>query len=73
VYWASLRGGLDVLPPAQRDALGIAIGVDAGSPPDRFLVGLATSSLLSAVAAEQPTLCIARIYELLLAPKDPGA
>src|SRR4051812_28295514 len=49
---------LDALPAPQRDALGVAFGLHAGDPPDRFLVGLAALSLFSDVAAEQPLLCV---------------
>src|SRR3954454_13017179 len=49
---------LDHLPAPQRDALGVAGGLHAGAPPDRFLVGLATLSLFSEVADEQPLLCV---------------
>src|SRR5918994_4630351 len=47
---APLRNGLEHLPPPQGDALETAIGLSAGPPPARFLVGLATLSLLSAIA-----------------------
>jgi DNA-binding CsgD family transcriptional regulator len=49
---------LDHLPAPQRDALGVAFGLHAGAPPDRFLVGLAALSLFSEVADEQPLLCV---------------
>jgi predicted ATPase len=49
---------LDRLPPPQRDALGVALGLRSGSAPNRFLVNLAVLSLLSDVAADQPMLCL---------------
>jgi DNA-binding CsgD family transcriptional regulator/tetratricopeptide (TPR) repeat protein len=55
---APLLDGLGRLIPHQRDALGTAVGVSTGPPPDRFLVGLAALSLLSNSAEELPLLCI---------------
>jgi DNA-binding CsgD family transcriptional regulator/tetratricopeptide (TPR) repeat protein len=55
---APLLGGLDGLPGPQRAALETAFGLAEGSAPDRFLVGLAMLSLLSAVAEERPVLCV---------------
>jgi DNA-binding CsgD family transcriptional regulator len=53
-----LLGHLDRLPGPQGDALATAFGLNAGDPPDRFLVGLAALSLMSDVADEQPLVCL---------------
>ena len=49
---------LDRLPGPQREALSTAFGLRNGNPPDRFLIGLASLSLLSDVAEEQPLVCL---------------
>jgi DNA-binding CsgD family transcriptional regulator len=58
VLCASLVDRLDRLPSPQRGALGTAFGLSQGPPPDRFLVGLATLSLLADAADEVPLVCI---------------
>ena len=55
---APMLARLDALPKPQRDALSVALGRSSGGPPDRFLVALAVLSLLSAVAEEEPLLCL---------------
>ena len=46
------------LPGPQGEALRTAFGLRSGSAPDRFLVGLATLSLLAEVAEEYPLVCL---------------
>ena len=55
---APMLDHVEGLPVPQRDALRTAFGVSAGPAPDRFLVGLATLSLMAEVAAEQPLVCL---------------
>jgi DNA-binding CsgD family transcriptional regulator len=55
---APLIDRLDRLPGPQRDALATVFGRSTGPPPARFLVGLATLTLLADVAEQQPLLCV---------------
>lgn len=53
-----ILGCLDHLPEPQVHALGTALGLVAGGPPDRFLVSLAVLSLLAEAAERRPLLCL---------------
>jgi predicted ATPase len=55
---APLGDFVDRLRAPQRAALEITFAVRAGAAPDRFLVALATLSLLSEAAQERPLLCV---------------
>ena len=49
---------IESLPEPQRVALSVALGLSAGAPPDRFLIALATLSMLAQCAEERPLLCL---------------
>jgi DNA-binding CsgD family transcriptional regulator len=55
---APILGRVDRLPVPQREALLTVMGRSEGAAPDRFLVGLATLTLLADVAEQQPLICI---------------
>jgi DNA-binding CsgD family transcriptional regulator len=55
---ASMLARSEHLPAPQRDALSVALGLQQGPAPDRFLVGLATLGLLSDLAEERPLVCL---------------
>jgi DNA-binding CsgD family transcriptional regulator len=55
---APMLDRLQHLPAPQRAALRTAFGLGPGPAPDRFLVGLATLSLLADASEEHPLLCL---------------
>jgi DNA-binding CsgD family transcriptional regulator len=55
---APMLGRLGSLPEPQRRGLSVAFGLASGESPDRFLVALATLSLMAEAAEEQPMLCV---------------
>ncbi|WP_192810262.1 ATP-binding protein [Actinomadura rudentiformis] len=59
---------LGALPALQAAALRGAFGMEEATTRDRFLIGLATSSLLTTLAAETPVLCLIDNLEWLDQP-----
>src|SRR4051794_18047196 len=55
---APMLDGLEALPGPQRDALRVAFGMQDGAAPDRFIVALASLSLLAGAAEAQPLVCL---------------
>jgi DNA-binding CsgD family transcriptional regulator len=55
---APMLDRLSRLPGPQRDALATVFGLSASPAPDRFLVALATLTLLAEVAEEEPLACV---------------
>jgi DNA-binding CsgD family transcriptional regulator len=53
-----LTAGSANLPRRQQEALGTAFGLTGAAPSDRFLVGLATLTVLSAAAQDAPLICL---------------
>ena len=55
---APVLEGMDGIPAPQRDAVGVAFGLTAGPPPDRFLIGLGALYLLAEASERQPLVCV---------------
>src|SRR5580693_878516 len=55
---APMLGRLGSLAEPQRRGLSVAFGLASGESPDRFLVALATLSLMAEAAEERPILCV---------------
>ncbi len=58
LLFGPLLDRLERLPGPQREALGVALGVQDGHTPDRLLVGLAVLSMMAGLAEEQPLACL---------------
>ncbi|HEX3792106.1 MAG TPA: AAA family ATPase [Pseudonocardiaceae bacterium] len=55
---SALDSRLTGLDPHHREALDTALGRRGGAPPDRFLVGVAMTALLTLAAEARPLLCV---------------
>jgi DNA-binding CsgD family transcriptional regulator/tetratricopeptide (TPR) repeat protein len=55
---APMLDRVERLPAPQRDALRVVFGLSTGSAPDRFLVAVATLTLVSDAAEQRPLLCV---------------
>ena len=55
---APMLDQLAFLPDAQQGAVNTAFGLSVGSPPDRFLVGMAVLGLFAEAARERPLVCV---------------
>jgi predicted ATPase len=53
-----LLDGIPMLPPVQRQALSVALGLDAGPPSDRLVVSNAVLALLRDAAVTRPLLVV---------------
>ena len=55
---APMLDAVDLLPEPQAQALRITLGQASGTPPDRFLIGLAVLGLLAEAATTTPLVCL---------------
>ena len=55
---APMLDHIGALPEPQQQALRVALGAEAGTAPDRFVVALAVLGLLTEVAAARPLVCL---------------
>jgi DNA-binding CsgD family transcriptional regulator len=53
-----VQDSVSALPDPQRQALSVALGLELGGAPDRFLISLAALTLLSELASQQPIVCV---------------